>query len=107
MPQFLLQVAYTPEACATLVKNPQNRMDAIRPAVERLGGKIGGAWLSFGEYDVIVIAEFPDNVSAAALSIAAQAGGALKAAKTTPLLTTEEGVEAFRKAATSGYQPPR
>ena len=37
MPHYLLQVAYTPEAWATMVKNPQNREDAVRPAVEKLG----------------------------------------------------------------------
>jgi len=48
----------------------------------------------------------PDNVSAAAFSMAASAGGALKAIKTTPLLTVQEGIEAMRKAADVEYRPP-
>jgi uncharacterized protein with GYD domain len=106
MARYLMQVAYTPEAWATLVQNPQNRMDAVRPVVERLGGKIEGAWMAFGDYDVIVVTQMPDNVSAAAFSIAATAGGALKACKTTPLLDFEEGVEAMRKASQASYRPP-
>jgi uncharacterized protein with GYD domain len=106
MAYYLVQVAYTPEACANLVKNPQNRTEAVRPVVEKLGGKMEGAWLAFGEYDVVLIARMPDNVSAAAFAMAASAGGALKACKTTPLLTVEEGVEAMRKAAGAGYRPP-
>lgn len=106
MAYYMVQVAYTAEACAALVKNPQNRVEAVRPAVERLGGTIEGAWFAFGEYDVVVIVQFPDNVSAAALSLAVAAGGALKAQKTTPLLTVEEAMEAMRKAGGSGYQPP-
>jgi uncharacterized protein with GYD domain len=106
MGYYLLQVAYTAEGTANLVKNPQNRMDVIRPAVEKLGGKVEGAWLAFGEYDVVVIAQMPDNVSAAAFSMAVTAGGALRACKTTPLLTTEEGVQAMRKAGGTGYRPP-
>ena len=47
----------------------------------------------------------PDDVSAAALAIAFNAGGALKASKTTPLLSAEQGVEAMKKAATCGYRP--
>jgi len=47
----------------------------------------------------------PSNVSAAALSIAAAAGGALKSCITTPLLTFEEGLEAMKKAMKAGYQP--
>jgi len=48
----------------------------------------------------------PDNVSAAALSLAQMAGGALRSMKTTPLLELPEGLEAMKRAATSGYQPP-
>lgn len=106
MPHYLLQVAYTPEAWATMSKNPQDRIEAVRPAVERLGGRMEAGYLAFGEYDVVAIAEFPDNPSAAAFSIGASAGGAVKAFRTTPLMTTAEGVEAMRKAGTTGYEPP-
>lgn len=106
MASYLVQVAYTPEAWATLLKNPQNRLQAVRPAIEKLGGRVEGSWLSFGEYDVIVIAEMPDNASAAAFSMAVSAGGAVKAMKTTPLMSAEEGQEAMRKATTTGYRPP-
>ena len=44
---------------------------------------------------------------AAAFSLAAAAGGAVKALKTTPLLTIDEGVAALRAAGGAGYQPPR
>ena len=40
-------------------------------------------------------------------SVAAAAGGALRALKTTPLLTTEEGLEVMKKAGGVGYRPPR
>lgn len=106
MAYYLLQVAYTPEAWATLVKNPQNRLELVRPAAERLGGKLETGWFAFGEYDVVAVLNMPDNVSAAAFSIAASAGGAVKAIKTTPLMTIEEGVEAMRKAGDTGYRPP-
>ena len=106
MPHYLLQVAYTPDAWAAQLKNPQNRIEAIRPAVQGLGGRIECAYISFGEYDVMAVLDMPDNVTAAAFSIAASAGGAVKAAKTTPLMTMEEGIAAMRKAGTAGYRPP-
>jgi uncharacterized protein with GYD domain len=40
MPHYLVQAAYTPEACAAMVKSPQDRLEALRPVVERLGGKL-------------------------------------------------------------------
>ena len=106
MPHYLIQGAYTPEAWATLVKNPQDRAEALRPVVESLGGKLVAAYLAFGEYDIVLLAEMPDNVSAAAFSMAAAAGGAVRAVKTTPLMTTQEGVEAARKAGGARYRPP-
>ena len=106
MATYLVQVGYTPEAWANMIKTPQNRMEAVRPAVERLGGKIEAAWFTFGEYDIILVVQMPDNASAAAFSIAVAAGGAVRACRTTPLLTLEEGVEAMRKASGAGYRPP-
>jgi uncharacterized protein with GYD domain len=106
MARYLFQASYTSEAWATQVGNPQNRIEVIRPVIERLGGRLESAYLSFGDYDVVVIAEMPDNISAAAFSLATTAGGALKAIKTIPLLTVEEGIEALKKAAGAGYRPP-
>ncbi len=107
MARYLFQATYTPEAWATMIKSPQNRLEMVRPVFESLGGRIESAYFAFGDYDVVFIAEFPDNVSAAALSLAINASGALKAVKTTPLMTIEEGVEAMRNAGGVSYQPPR
>lgn len=105
MPSYLVQASYTSEAMASLLKNPQNRMEIVRKAAENLGGKLVAGWMSFGDYDIVMIAEMPDHVSAAAIALAAAAGGSLKAIKTTPLLTAEEGLAAVKKAAASGYTP--
>jgi uncharacterized protein with GYD domain len=106
MPHFLTQVAYNEQAWQSLVSNPQNRLDAIRPVIDKLGGRIVNAYFAFGDYDFVLITELPDNVSAAALAIAASAGGACKSVKTTPLMENAEGLEALRKAASSGYRAP-
>ena len=106
MAYYLQQAAYTPEAWATQLKNPQNPLERLRSGTEELGGSIVGLWYAFGEYDLVAIVQFPDNVSVAAASMAASAGGATKALKTTPLMTAEEGLEAMKKAGESGYRPP-
>lgn len=106
MARYLFQAAYTSEAWAALLRSPQNRIEAVRPAIEGLGGYMECAYFAFGEYDVVGIAEMPDNVSAAAFSLAVSAGGGVKAFKTTPLLTVEEAMEAMKKAAGAGYRPP-
>ncbi len=105
MPSYLLQVSYSAEAWAAMIKHPQNRIEAVRKSVEKLGGTITAGWLSFGDHDVVAIFDMPDNVSAAAFAMAAAAGGACKSVKTTPLLTFEEAMAAMQKAGASGYKP--
>jgi len=107
MALYLLQVAYTPEAWAAIIANPEDRVAVVSKAVEKLGGKVESGWLSFGDYDTIVIMQMPDNVGAAAFAIAVAAGGACKAVKTTPLLSREESAAALKKATASGYKPPK
>ena len=87
MAQYLIQAAYTSEAWSSQIRDPQDRAEAVRAVIERLGGKMIGFWLAFGDYDVVAIVEMPNNVHAAAFSLAASAGGAVKALKTTPLMT--------------------
>jgi uncharacterized protein with GYD domain len=106
MPYYLVQTSITTEAWAAVIKNPQNRREAIRAVVERLGGKLHFYFMSFGDYDTTLLVEMPDNVAVTAMVAAAMAGGANKAGKTTPLLTLEDAVEAFKKAGESGYRPP-
>ena len=105
MPRYMYEVAYTPEAWAALVQKPQDRIEAIRPAVRKLGGKIESAYFAFGDYDIVAIANMPDNVSAAAFSLAVSAGGSVKSIRTTPLMTIREGMQAMRQAKRSGYTP--
>ena len=106
MAHYLLQVAYTAESWSALVKTPHDRLEAVRPVVERLGGRLDNAWLAFGHYDVVAVFEAPDNVTAAAFSMALSAAGGVKAVKTTPLMTFEDGMGAMRKVAHARYQPP-
>jgi uncharacterized protein with GYD domain len=77
----------------------------VRPAIEKLGGKIEAAWFAFGDYDIVVIADLPDNVSAAAIAMAFAAGGACKSVQTTPLISPEEAIQALKKAGECGYRP--
>jgi len=105
MPRFLHQVSFTSEAVAELIAHPQDRFEAVRGPIEKLGGKIELGYFAFGEHDAVLITEMPDTVSAAAIALAFAAGGALKNCTTTALLTTAEALDAMRKAATCGYKP--
>ena len=89
MAKYLVQAAYTSEVWAAQISNPQNRLEAVGAVANRLGGKIDAFYVAFGEYDIVGIVDFPDNVSEAAFSIAVASGGAVKALKTTPCWTSK------------------
>jgi uncharacterized protein with GYD domain len=60
--------------------------------------------MAFGDYDVVLITDLPTNTDAAAIAIAAAAGGSVRSIKTTPLLSSQEAMEAMKKAQGSGYR---
>ncbi len=104
MARYLVQAAYTGEAWKNQIASPQNRMEAISPVVEGLGGKLESFYFAFGDYDIVGIVEFPDDVSKAAFSIAVAAGGSVKLLKTTPLMSMEDGAT-LTQAGGTGYRP--
>ena len=106
MPLYMSQFAYTSEAWAALTQNPVDRSTAISGLAEAMGGRVLSFYNSFGEYDVLVIYEAPDESTAAAIVLAAVSPGHLSSAKTTVLLSTEEGMEAMRKAGEAMYRKP-
>jgi uncharacterized protein with GYD domain len=107
MPHYMTQFAYTADAWAALAKNPQNREEVLRALVEKLGGRLLTFYYALGEYDGMFITEMPDETTVTAAVLAAISPGHVKAIKTTVLLTTEQTLEAMRKAGTQSYQAPR
>ena len=106
MAHYLMQASYSADAWAALIDNPQIRPEFVRPRVQALGGDIEGAWLSFDEYDVVLLLNMPDDVSAAAMSMASAAGPHNKAVKITPLMSWESGLEALNLAKHAVHPPP-
>src|SRR5918994_3514390 len=98
MPLYMSQVSYTSEAWAALTQNPEDRSEVFGGLAESMGGTLLSFYYSFGEYDVLVIYEAPDESTAAGMVLAATAPGHLSKVKTTVLLSAEEGMEAMRKA---------
>jgi uncharacterized protein with GYD domain len=75
MPLYMTQFAYTPEAWATLTNNPEDRSVVVRELLETQGGRLIGWYLSFGEYDGLLIYEAPNDATAGALILAAARRG--------------------------------
>ena len=106
MPFYMVQAAYTSEAWAAQIASPQDRFAVIRGMIESSGGKLHSAYYSFGEYDIVMITEAPENVDCASILIAVAGGGAISSLKTTVLLTGDEGLQAIKGAGGVGYTTP-
>jgi len=104
MAKFLVEARYTAEGAKGLAREGgTGRRAAAAKAVEGLGGKIEAFYYAFGDVDAYVIFDVPDNVSAAALSIAVGQSGGINT-KTVVLITPEEMDQAGKKAV--DFRPP-
>ena len=106
MARFLIQASYTQQGLAGLVKSPEDRTAVIKTVLEGMDGKLESIDYAFGEFDVVGIAEMPDNTTMAAFSMAVGASGAVTNIKTTVLIPVSEGVEAARRASSVTYRAP-
>jgi uncharacterized protein with GYD domain len=97
MPKYLFEARYSPEGAIGLAKEGgTGRRDAFKKHLEDVGGKLESMYFALGEIDCFVIVDLPDNVSAAALSLAVNESG-LIASRTIVLLTPEEMDRASKK----------
>ncbi len=104
MPKYLLEVSYTLDGIKGVKSEGGSaRVAAATQAIEGLGGKIESFYFAFGDTDVYVVADYPDNVSVAAAALTVSAGGGAKV-QTVVLLTPAEVDAAAAKKTT--YRPP-
>ena len=104
VPKYLVTAAYSADGVKGVMKTGGTaRTEAVRKAVEGLGGKMESFHFAFGGDDAIVLVDLPDNVAAAALGLAVSSTG-LAAVKTTVLLTPEEIDQAASRSVS--YTPP-
>ncbi|MEV2214923.1 GYD domain-containing protein [Streptomyces sp. NPDC050997] len=97
MPKFLIQATYTTEGTRGLLEEgASGRRAAVDQVVTGLGGTVEAMYFAFGEDDIVLILDFPDPVSMAAVSLTVKASGALRT-RATPLLTVNEIDEAARR----------
>jgi uncharacterized protein with GYD domain len=97
MALYMYQASYTAKSMAAQLKDPQDPVEAIRPTLEEMGATIMVAGFPFGEYDVLVVYEAPDDMTAASVAMAIAAAGEVRSAKTTRVLSGQEWLESLRK----------
>ena len=104
MAKYMFSVDYTSGGTKGLIKDGGSKRKAVvEKMASKLGGKIEAFYFSFGKADAVVIADLPDNITAAAISLAVSEAGT-GSFVTTPLLTPEELDKACKKSV--GYKAP-
>jgi len=104
MPKYMIQASYVGEGLKGLLKEGgTKRRETVAQVIEGMGGKLESFYYAFGDYDVVGVADMPDNISSVAFSMMVNASGVINA-KTTVLLTPEEIDQATKK--TVEYRPP-
>ncbi len=74
MATYVLLLNYTQGGIAEIKDSPQ-RLESSKKAWKTAGGEIKHWYLTMGEYDAIVIAEAPDDETAARMALAMGARG--------------------------------
>ena len=108
MPRFITFFSYTGEAAKAMIENPTNRSAAARVLVESLGGAQEAFYWMHGEHDGFYITNVPDGVTAAALSAAVGASGAVGRLETHQIFDADEQAAIVKRADTArkAYKPP-
>src|SRR5205814_659822 len=76
MPKYMFVASYTAEGTKGLLKDGGSaRKSAVEKLAKSAGGKIEHIWYAFGEDDVYLVGELPDNATAAAISLTVGASG--------------------------------
>ena len=98
MPIYFYKAKYTAQVFrARWSLDPRDISELMRPSIERFGGRVIVCLLTVEGAEPAGFIEFPDNISAAARGMHLQSGGSIEEMPITPMMTTEDGLEAMRR----------
>jgi len=104
MPKYMFEGKYTADGAKAVVRDGGTaRRVALEKAITSAGGKLEAMYFAFGGTDVYVIADLPDNVTAASMALTVSQSG-VASTNTVVLLTPEEVDMAGKKSI--AYRPP-
>ena len=97
MPIFITQGRFTRDAIQGMLAEPENREEAVRELLSQSGGKLLAYYMTFGDYDFLIVSEGPYE-GVATSAIVASATGGVAEMKTTLAMTSADMRQAFAKA---------
>ena len=104
MSKYLIEASYTNDGVkGVLREGGSGRRAAIEQLITAAGGTVESFYFVFGDHDVIVVVEMPDNATMAAVSLGVSAAGGARTA--VRVLLTPEEIDAAAKK-TIDYRAP-
>ena len=76
MPTYISLVNWTQKGIEN-VKDSAARLDKAKGAIKAAGGKLKAAYMTIGEYDLVVITEAPDDAAFARAMLQISAAGSV------------------------------
>jgi uncharacterized protein with GYD domain len=77
MPTYVSLLRYTQHGLAN-VKSGPTRLDAAKNAYRKVGGQLKAFYLTMGQYDMVAVAELPNDEIAAQLALTISAAGNIR-----------------------------
>ncbi len=92
---FIIQGRYTREALAGMSAKPEDRSKEAKKLIEAAGGTFIASYFTFGDYDFMVICDYPSVQAVTPALIAAAAGGSITDMRTTIAMSWSDARDAF------------
>jgi uncharacterized protein with GYD domain len=77
MSTYIILINWTDQGIRTVKESPQ-RLATAKKVIEAAGGKMTGFYLTMGRYDMIAIAEAPNDESVATIMLGLGSGGGIR-----------------------------
>ena len=94
MSHYILLINWTEQGISK-IKESSDRYNSFKSSVEKAGGKLIGGYYTFGEYDVIIIIEAPNDEVVMSLMLKVGSAGNVRT-KTMKAFTAEEGLNIIK-----------
>jgi uncharacterized protein with GYD domain len=91
---YILLINWTEQGISK-IKESSDRYSSFKASVEKAGGKMVGGYYTFGEYDVVIVIEAPNDETVMSLVLRVGSAGNVRT-KTLKAFTAEEGIKIIK-----------
>ena len=109
MALYMMQIKYTLDAIKDIAESGSNREDAVRPLIEKCGGKLISFYGLVGQdHHIVLITEFESWPDCLGMALSGIVGGAIADWKTVQLYSAADMMAATEtyRASKDSYAPP-